>query len=134
MIVLDEQLEGLGLETAIARWYPGKVLGIQKLRLDTLVKDDVIPVLLRQIKRATFITINWTDFWRKFPADKRYCIICFTFPRQRIKKIPDSLRQVLKFEQFNTKAGRMGTVVRVTKGLLQCYQVNDSRIHSMNLN
>ena len=127
MIALDEQLEGLGLETAIARWYPGKITVIKKFRPDTLVKDDVIPVLLHQVKQATFVTINWVDFWRKFSADKRYCIICFPFPRHRVKEIPSLLRQVLKLKQFNTKAGRMGVVMRVTKKSVHYYRINDPR-------
>ncbi|MGH7449982.1 MAG: hypothetical protein ACRENG_01420 [bacterium] len=130
---MDEQLDGLGLEVAIARWYPGKIAVIKKFRPDTLVKDDVIPVLLRQVKRATFVTINWADFWQKSPADKRYCIICFPFPRHRIKEIPDLLRQVLKLKQFNTKAGRMGTVMRVTKKAVHYYRINDPKIYTLNL-
>jgi hypothetical protein len=44
MIVLDEHLEGLGLETAIARWYSGKIIAVRRLRPRTLVKDDAIPM------------------------------------------------------------------------------------------
>jgi hypothetical protein len=32
MIVLDEQLQGLGLEEAVARWYRGAVFVVNKLR------------------------------------------------------------------------------------------------------
>jgi hypothetical protein len=32
MIVLDEQLQGLGLEDAIARWYRGAGFIVKKLR------------------------------------------------------------------------------------------------------
>jgi hypothetical protein len=32
MIVLDEQLQGLGLEDAVARWYRGAVFVVKKLR------------------------------------------------------------------------------------------------------
>jgi hypothetical protein len=53
MIVLDEQLQGLGLEDTLAGWY------------------------LRQL---TFVTINYTDFWRRVPADKSYCIVCLELP------------------------------------------------------
>jgi hypothetical protein len=132
VIVLDEHLEGLGLETFIARWYPGKVIAVRALRGGTIVKDDVIPTLLRHTKQPTFVTINWTDFWRQFPADKRYCIICFPLARERVKEIPSLLRQVLKLSPFKTKAGRMGTVVRVTKNFVQYYRINDPRIHTIN--
>jgi hypothetical protein len=32
MIVLDEQLQGLGLEDAVARWYRGAMCVVKKLR------------------------------------------------------------------------------------------------------
>jgi len=129
VIILDEHLDGLGLETAIARWYPGKVSVINRLRPATIVKDDVIPVLLHHSKRATFVTINWPDFWRVFPADKRYCIICF----QRAKEIPNLLRQVLKLKQFNTKAGRMGVVMRVATNTVRYYRTNDPKIYTLSI-
>jgi hypothetical protein len=43
MIVFDEQLQGLGLEDAIARWYRGGVLVVKKLRPGMVIKDDAIP-------------------------------------------------------------------------------------------
>jgi hypothetical protein len=68
MIVLDEELQGLGLETAIAHWYRGAVLIVKQLRPDTVIKDEAIPELLRQVKQPTFVTINHTDFWRRLSA------------------------------------------------------------------
>lgn len=133
MIVLDEHLEGLGLEAVIGHWYPGKVSVIQKFRPGTLVKDDVIPVLLRQAKQPTFITINWPDFWRRVAADKRYCVICFPLPRERTHEIPDLLRQVLKLKQFDTKARRMGRVIRVTTSSVHYYRINDPRVYTLSI-
>jgi len=134
MIVLDEHLSDPRLETAIARWYPGKIKLIKSLRPRTLVKDDVIPTLLQHVKQPTFVTINWPDFWHHASADKRYCIISFALILKHIDKIPEQLRWIFKLESFQAKAGRMGKVVRVTKELLQYYQVNDPRIHSLKLN
>jgi len=61
MIVLDEHLTKESLKMAIARWYQGQVRFIKPLRFGTLIKDDVIPTLLRQLKQPTFVTIHWTD-------------------------------------------------------------------------
>jgi len=72
MIVLDEHLTKQSLKMAIARWYQGQVRFIKPLRFGTLIKDDVIPTLLRQLKQPTFVTINWSDFWKKQPADRCY--------------------------------------------------------------
>ena len=42
MIVLDEQLQGLGLEDAVSRWYRGNVLVVKRLWPGTVIKDDAI--------------------------------------------------------------------------------------------
>lgn len=52
MIILDEELQGLELEEAIARWYRGSVIIVKKLRPGTVIKDEAIPVLLRQVNVA----------------------------------------------------------------------------------
>jgi hypothetical protein len=64
MIVLDEELQGLGLEDAISSWYRGSVLLVKALRPGTVIKDGTIPGLLRRVKQPTFVTINHGDFWR----------------------------------------------------------------------
>jgi hypothetical protein len=33
----------------------------------SVIKDDAIPELLLSVKRPTFVTINYKDFWRKPP-------------------------------------------------------------------
>jgi hypothetical protein len=40
MIVLNEELQGLGLEDAISHWYRGAVLIIKQLRPGTVIKDE----------------------------------------------------------------------------------------------
>jgi hypothetical protein len=84
MVVLDEQLLGRGIERDIARWYRGAVQFIIDMRPNTVIKDDAIPVLLRQQSQPTFVTINERDFWRKVPGDYRYCIVCFALPDSRV--------------------------------------------------
>jgi len=77
MLVLDEQLLGRNLERALARWYRGPVLFITDLRPGTIIKDEAIPMLLRQARGATFLTINEADFWHRISLDQRYCVVCF---------------------------------------------------------
>jgi len=83
---------------------------IHELRLDTVVKDDAIPTLLRAQRQPTFVTINDDDFWRKVEADSRFCVVCFDFSDSEPKKIPPILKQLLRHPQFKTKAQRMGCV------------------------
>ncbi len=111
MIVLDENLMGLLLDHAIAEWYPGRVCYITDLRPATLIQDEAIPSLLQQVKEATFITTNASDFWRQIPAHRGYCVMCLVLPNERLREIPELLRRLFRMTEFKTKAARMGKVV-----------------------
>lgn len=115
MIVLDEQLLGRNLGKEIAKWYRGRVLFINDLRPNTVIKDEAIPHLLRQQSQATFITINVSDFWEKLKADKHFCVICFALSDARVSELPTTLRRLLKQSPFRTKRERVGKIIRVTQ-------------------
>lgn len=114
MIVLDEQLLGRELEQAIAIWYRGPVVFITDLRPNTVIKDDGIPVLLRQQLQPTFITINETDFWQHIAIDQHFCVICCAVSDSRASTVPTLVRQLLRHPNFRNKAQRMGMVIRLT--------------------
>lgn len=61
VIVLDEQLKNASVAEQISQWYHGRVVHITALRPATVIKDDAIPILLRQVVAPTFVTINTTD-------------------------------------------------------------------------
>jgi len=129
MIILDEQLQGLSLETAISRWYRGRVFIVKQLRPESIIKDDAIPILLRQVKQPTFVTINYTDFWRRVSADERYCIVCLQLSTSRVDELPLLLRRLFRLSGFKTKAQRMGKVVLVSQQRVRYYQAYDNQIH-----
>ena len=129
MIVLDEQLQGLGLEEAVARWYRGAVFVVKKLRPGMVIKDEAIPALLRQLKQPTFVTIDYMDFWRHIPADNAFCIVCLELPTERVDDIPVRLRQLLRLPEFKTKKARMGKVVLVRETRLQYYSQPEKLVH-----
>ena len=129
MIVLDEQLQGLGLEEAVARWYRGAVIVVKKLRPGIVIKDEAIPALLRQLKQPTFVTIDYMDFWRRIPADNAFCIVCLELPTERVDAIPVRLRQLLRLPEFKTKKARMGKVVLVRETRLQYYSQHEKLVH-----
>ncbi len=131
MIVLDEQLLGRGLENGIDRWYQGSVRFITDLRPQTVIKDDVIPKLLRRERYPTFVTINERDFWRKTQPNNRYCIICFTLSDSRAYKISNILRKLLQNPQFNMKAKRMGKVIRVTNQEVSYYMTASRKLQKL---
>ncbi|HSB12259.1 MAG TPA: hypothetical protein VLM38_22420 [Blastocatellia bacterium] len=108
MIVLDEELQGLGLEEAIARWYRGSVLVVKHLRPGRVIKDEAVPSLLRHVNQPTFVTINHSDFWRRMSAERAYCLICFKLSADQAQEVPDLLRHLLHLPEFRTKRDRMG--------------------------
>jgi hypothetical protein len=67
MIVLDEQLLSYGLSQQVAQWYRGAVMAIAQFPPETVIRDEVIPMLLRAARRPTFVTINVADFWQRVP-------------------------------------------------------------------
>jgi len=133
MIVLDEHLNDARLEDALSHWYPGQIIHLKTLRPKTLIKDDAVATLLFKLKQPTFVTINWTDFWRQISADKRYCVVCFALSLNQADKLSDLLRSVFKLEQFKTKNSRMGKVARVLHTSLQFYSVNDPTMYSVKI-
>lgn len=68
MIVLDDQLSAPYLKSEIEKWYAGSVIVLGSIRPHGVIKDDNIPALLQDLKQPTFITINYSDFWRKIEA------------------------------------------------------------------
>jgi hypothetical protein len=129
MIILDEELQGLGLEAAISRWYRGAVLIIKQLRPRTVIKDEAIPTLLRRAKQPTFVTINHTDFWRRFPAEPSFCLVCFKLTADQADEIPELLRRLLRLPEFRTKRARMGKATLVSRRVIQYYSTRDKLIH-----
>ena len=129
MIVLDEELQGLGLEATITQWYRGAVLLIKHLRPGTVIKDEAIPALLRNVKYATFVTINHGDFWRRLPAGQSFCVLCLKLTVDQVDEVSHWLRQVFRLPEFKTKTARMGKVALVSPRSLQYYRGGDKLVH-----
>ena len=121
MIVLDEQICRPWMQQAIKRWYKGAVMYITDVRPHTLILDDVMPVLLRELRQPTFVTINHSDFWHKLLANDAYCAICFKLSEERVRELPEMLRDVLRMPEWKTKRQRMGKVLLVSEQSLRWY-------------
>ncbi len=126
MIVLDEQLKNAGLEEQIGRWYRGRVVNITSLRPSTVIKDDAIPLLLRQVPDSTFVTINIADFWRRIGPDRQFCMACFPLSDERVAEISDLLRRLFRLPQFKSKQARRGKIIRVSHAQVQFYAAGDN--------
>jgi hypothetical protein len=122
MIVLDDQLSAPYLKSETKKWYAGSVIVLGSLRPHSIIKDDNIPALLQELKHPTFITINYSDFWRKVEAHRAYCVICFNLPRERAREIPGSLRTILTLPEWSAKRKRMGKVISASGGKVRYYE------------
>lgn len=122
MIVLDEQLDDPQLSRTIDRWYKGQVINIKQMRPYTVILDDAVESLLLRLKQPTFVTINYTDFWKVIPAHQGYCVVCLKLSVERFWDVPDRLRKILRLPEFNTKAKRMGKVISVTDSQVSFYE------------
>ena len=125
MIVLDEQLQGRGVEDAIARWYPGTVCFITDLRPGTVIKDEAIPALLARENGATFVTINVGDFWQRVAITDHFCVACFALSDPAVDELPSLLHRLLRCQSWSTKAKRMGKVARITTDAASYYTAED---------
>ena len=83
----------------------------------------------RQAKQPTFVTINYTDFWRHISADERYCIVCLQLSTERADEIPSLLRRLFSLPGFKTKAERMGKVVLLNPQRVRYYQAREDGIY-----
>lgn len=121
MIVLDEQLEDPRLVQLIEQWYKGAVIYVSQLRPQTIIKDDAMPTVLRRARQPTFVTINYSDFWRRIPASTDYCVICLKLSAEQKFEVPGILRGLFDLPDLRTKGLRMGRVVSVKGQTLNSY-------------
>ncbi len=133
MIVLDEQLMDPLIEEAIIRWYKGPVRVVCDLRPGTVIKDDAIVPLLRQLALPTFVTINVKDFWQKVEIDDRFCVMCFNISAAGVGSVPELLKLLLRHDMFRTKRLRCGHVIRMNhEGKADFYRYDNRQIQTVN--
>ena len=133
MIVLDEHLAGLGVETAIRQWYRGRVCGITELRPGSVIKDEAIPHLLRAARQPTFLTLNWRHFWQRTAAHRDFCVVCFVLTTEQAREISPCLRRLLRLSEFKTRADRMGRVARIGGERVAYYQGSSDQTYLLPL-
>lgn len=102
---------------------------VRDLRLYEVIKDDRVPVLLRELSSPTFITIDEAGFWHRRLCNEAYCILYFAFSEAQQEQIPILLRRLLRLPEFKTKVSRMGKVVRVSLANIKYYQLGDQKLH-----
>ena len=123
-IILDEQLFESEVLIPLARWVT--VQNLRDLRPGEVIKDERIPMILRESRQPTFVTIDM-GFWNPRLRDTRYCILCFPLRNDEQREIPALMRQLLRMPEFATKAARMGKVARVGQTHFDYWQLGDEQ-------
>ncbi len=106
-----------------------RTISIRDVRRHEVVKDDRVPVLLRELSSPTFITIDEAGFWHRQLCHKAYCILYFALTSFQQEQIPALLRQLLHMPEFKTKAARTGKVARLSLANIQYYQLGERALH-----
>jgi hypothetical protein len=125
-IILDDQLFPLDVLLPIARW--STVQRLRDVRPGEVIKDERVPVILRELRQPTFVTIDM-GFWTRRLCDMHYCILCFPLRNDEQRLIPDILRRFLKLPAFHSKTSRMGKVIQVGASQIRFWQVGDEKTH-----
>ena len=108
MNLLDENVreDQRGL---LLRWgIPVHQLGVDVGRKG--MEDEEIIPFLHTLRDATFFTRD-TDFYDPGLCHPRYCLVCLVVGKEEVAGF---LRRVLHHSEFNTKAKRIGAVIRVS--------------------
>lgn len=130
MFVVDAALADQLVLIPLQKWK--RAISIRDLRSNEVIKDERIPILLRELNRPTFLTIDESGFWRRKLCDPRYAIFCFALDKDQQERIPPLLRQLLRMPEFKTKSARMGKVARVSTMNVKYYQFKDEKMHISN--
>jgi hypothetical protein len=127
-IVLDDQISRPAVEQALARPYTAHRL--RDIRPGQVIKDERVPILLRELHRPTFVTID-DDFWRSQLRDRRYCILFFPLDVREQAQIPGLLRRLLRLPEFRTRAARMGKVARVSPAQIDYWETGSETMQRL---
>ena len=119
-IILDDQLFDLDVLVPIARWTTVQYL--RELRPNEVIKDERVPVILRQTRQPTFVTIDM-GFWSSSLCNARYCIVCFPLRNDEQYRIPEMLRNLLRIPQLQSRALRMGKVIQAGHQQVRYWQL-----------
>ena len=128
-IILDDQLVDIEVRVQLAQWTT--VQRLRDLRRGEVIKDERVPLILRESRQPTFVTIDM-GFWNLRLRDPRYCILCFPLRNDEQRQIPGLLRQLLHLPEFTTKVARMGKVARVSQTHVDCWQLGDEQPQRLN--
>lgn len=84
------------------------------------IKDEEILPFLHQLPRPTFFTRD-LGFYAREMCHRRYCVVCLVVAPSEVAMF---VRRVLRHHALNTRAKRMGTVVRASRRGLALWRLH----------
>jgi hypothetical protein len=87
------------------------------------MKDDEIIPLLHQMDRPTFFTLDG-DFYDRRLCHEGYCLVHLDVEEEMVA---DYVRRLLRHRELNTKAKRMGRVIRVFPTGLALWRIHQEQ-------
>jgi hypothetical protein len=126
LIILDENiLEGQRLLLESSR-IAAKQIGVDIGRKG--LKDEEIIVLLRRERNTTFFTRD-AGFYLPDLRHRSYCLVVMSIGQSEVATF---IRRFLRHRDFDTRAKRMGSVVRVSHAGLSVWGLrSQSEIHAL---
>ena len=108
MNVLDENISRIQRQLLQDWRIPIRHIGYE-LGRKGMKDDEIIPFLLA-LQQPTFFTLDWDYFKRRW-CHARYCLVYLDVTRDESALF---IRRLLRHQEFDTQAKRMGTVIRVS--------------------
>ncbi len=116
MIILDENINEHQCVILRSRRIRFRLIGSDIAHKG--IQDEQIIPLLHTLKEATFFTRD-SDFYRPDLCHGRYGLVFLAVHRFEVAGF---VRRLLRHPQFNTRAKRMGKVVRVSSAGIQYWE------------
>jgi hypothetical protein len=89
----------------------------------TAMKDNELIRLLHQVDRPTFFTLD-VDFYDRGWRNEGYCLVYLDIDEDAAAEY---VIRLLRHQDLNTKAKRMGSIIRVTPGGLAIWRIRKER-------
>lgn len=121
MIILDENIPES--QWQLLRSWRIRPLSIGRDISEKGIKDDSLIGFLIQQRRPTFVTRDEGFYSRKL-CHARYCVVYLAV---RPDESASFVRRLLRHPHFNTRAKRLGAVIRVSSAGLQVWRLREAR-------
>jgi hypothetical protein len=119
--ILDEDIPE-GQHQLLRSWrLPVRRIGVEVGRLG--MKDRDIVALLHSLDRPTFFSLDHGFFKRRF-CHAGYCLVHLDVER---REAAEFIRRTLRHKDLNTRAKRVGTVLRVGHRGIALWRLNAKR-------